>query len=417
MGRKMKLFVFGVLIATGIALAGGTIYYIFVVHPQDSTVLNTRNAENRRSMTNQQIHKNWVIKKMQEHPKNSDISQSGTQAVDRLANKAQTQLQVHIKQENIVGSLLLIQNGTIIYHQGFGFANAATRRFNTVRSLYQIGSAQKSITAVAIAQLVKEGKVHYGDNIHSYYVQIPSDYHVTIRQMLNMTSGFNANLQVPTKPLNDAQTVHMALTELRYNAKGYGQFNYQPVNYVLLAGIVAAKSGETYEQYVDRHFFVPLHLSDKQMGFEWNLKNQVDQTTSYALGPGSNLYSKVAVESVADMRNELGTGNIYSSTYAFYRLEKEISSGRFVSLKQLAILRNTTGGKYGGGIYNYANSVYSHGVKNSQELLFMMSNDGKTAALLMLNRATTPNGAARQRIQWYYQFARTAAVVKSSSNG
>lgn len=70
----------------------------------------------------------------------------------------------------------------------------------TPATLYQIGSITKSMTAAALLQLQAEGKLSLEDPLGKWLPQYPAWKDVTLRHLLNMTSG------IPTYDDNDAIT-------------------------------------------------------------------------------------------------------------------------------------------------------------------------------------------------------------------
>ncbi|EGF48692.1 beta-lactamase class C-like penicillin binding protein, partial [Lacticaseibacillus rhamnosus MTCC 5462] len=57
-------------------------------------------------------------------------------------------------------------------------------------TLFQIGSIQKAITAVAVMQLVEAGKLRLDDPVSKYLSGIQTGDQVTLRMMIDMRSGF-----------------------------------------------------------------------------------------------------------------------------------------------------------------------------------------------------------------------------------
>ena len=112
--------------------------------------------------------------------------------------------------------------------------------------LFFIGSMSKSYTALCIMQLVEQGLVQLDDDISVYLPEYAFAKAVTVRSLLNHTSGFDT---------------HMKL----YNAqltKSYGSHEYANVNYDLLGKIIETVSGMSYEAYVREHVFLPLGMDD-----------------------------------------------------------------------------------------------------------------------------------------------------------
>ncbi|MFT8399267.1 MAG: serine hydrolase domain-containing protein [Schleiferilactobacillus harbinensis] len=407
--KRITAFLIGLLVGAVIVGGAGAATYYGYVRPRHLAEVKREEERAEADRNSLALRVSDLTKDLQAADKKLPV-QPGQTSVNRLSDTAEAQLQKKLQAEQFVGTLLLVRNGTIIYNQGIGYADAAKKRVNTVNSIYQIGSTQKSLTAIAIAQLIQAGKVHYEDNIHEYYSQIPASHNITIREMLDMRSGLIYTLGAPKQVLTDDQVIQRNLDNLVYDAAFHGKQNYQAVNFVLLAGIIEKVSGQSYEQYITQHLFQPLQLTNAQAGFAWNFAKQSNRTVSYVAKDGLGTYDKIITENLADMRGELGTGNIYTTPYALYRLERAIIQGKYVPTDAVDALRDTTDGQYGGGVYNFPGYVYSHGVKNYQELVFTMSDDGNTAAILMTNRAYAYNEAV-PRSKWFYHFAQTAELA------
>lgn len=336
----------------------------------------------------------------------SYAQQNGTASVDLLNQSANDQLYNRLMSEQFNGTLLLVRNGQVIFHGAYGMADAAAARANTVQSLYQIASVEKSLTGVLIAQAVGAGQLSYTDNINQYLPDVPASYNITIRDLLDMRSGLTMTDDVPTDVLTDAQVVQRAISLMQYDPSQHGVSNYQGVNYWLLTGILEQVTGQSYEQLVQDRLFKPLGLGADQAGFAWDMANQPNHTVSYVTETG---YDRTDDETLADMHSELGTGNIYMTSFALYKLEQAITQGKIISQQALSDLWTATDGTYRGGLYNDADHYYSHGVKASQETIFLMSRDGNTAVVYIDNRDFDIDNAA-SRGEWYWQFVNNAGL-------
>lgn len=337
---------------------------------------------------------------------NSAAQQNGTASVDKLNKAANDQLYARLMSEQFNGTLLLVRNGQVIFHGAYGMADAAAARANTVQSLYQIASVEKSLTGVLIAQAVTNGQVSYTDNIHQYFDSVPAEDNITIRDLLDMRSGLSMNDDAPSEVLSDDALIQRALSQMSYDPSMHGVSDYQGVNYNLLAGILEQVTGQSYENLVQTRLFAPLGLGADQAGFVWNMASQPNHTVSYVTETG---YDQTDDETLADMRRELGTGNIYMTSFALYKLEQAIMQGKIISQSALNDLWNATDGTYRGGMYNDSDHVYSHGVKASNETIFLMSRDGNTGVVYIDNRDFDIDDAA-SRGEWYWQFVNNAGL-------
>jgi CubicO group peptidase (beta-lactamase class C family) len=116
----------------------------------------------------------------------------------------------------------------------------------SVDDTFFIGSLSKSMCAVAIMQLVEQGRIDLDEPAAAYAPEFLTPPQVTVRMLLNQTSGFGFY-----QSLNQA-TVGDTL----------GEFSYSNANYDLLGRIVEHVSGQSYSDYLAQHVFAPLGMND-----------------------------------------------------------------------------------------------------------------------------------------------------------
>lgn len=109
-----------------------------------------------------------------------------------------------------------------------------------------IGSESKSFTALCILQLEEEGLLNLDDDFTEYLPQYHFDKKVTIRSLLNQTSGFD----------NHAKLKDFKITET------YGTYEYANVNYDLLGLIVESVTGISYSEYLQANVLEPLGMEN-----------------------------------------------------------------------------------------------------------------------------------------------------------
>jgi len=133
----------------------------------------------------------------------------------------------------------------------------------TVLNLFQIGSITKTFTAALILRLESSGLLDIDDPIEKYLLEYPKWGRVTIKQLLNMTSGiksysdedvntfWNAIKKEPYK-----QWTPKSLVSLAYNKKPNTIFkpgkdwNYSNTNYVLAGIIVEKVTGKSFNEVI-----------------------------------------------------------------------------------------------------------------------------------------------------------------------
>ncbi|WP_057770348.1 serine hydrolase domain-containing protein [Lactobacillus selangorensis] len=359
------------LIAIVILAAGAGAYYHYQYlpnHPQATkkVALNEQQAEETFSQ-NKQNQKNYPSRF--DHDVPSKLTKADTKKIAGILNRSQ-----------FVGTALIVRNNKIIYQRGFGYADKAAGRKNNAKSLFQIASIQKSMTATLLMQLVDEGKVKFSDPISKYYPSIPHGNKITIRMMLDMHSGLFPG-KAPTTMLTDKELVKYAVKHIKVHS--INLHSYQPINYTLLSGIIERKTGKTYHDLIQTEFLDPLHLG--HTGFMDTFDKEKDRTRAYEAIDPLNYYKKVQTENYVQYNNQLGTGNVYTSVGDLFKIEQAITQGKIIPKSSVNKLRDTNGGQYGGGVYNFTDYFSSHGVEGGYDSGLTLSKDGENGVVLLSN--------------------------------
>ncbi len=159
--------------------------------------------------------------------------------------------------------------------EAFGVADAAAKTPLTVNHKVRIGSITKTVTATAVLQLADDGAISLDDNIENYVAKhklhIPNAKNITIRQLLNHTSGlFNytddpaleavsyANLLLLWTP---QELINYGVSHRDYSTPGK-EFHYSNTGYALLGLIIEEESKHKVEEEIDRRVIKALGLKN-----------------------------------------------------------------------------------------------------------------------------------------------------------
>lgn len=178
-------------------------------------------------------------------------------------------------------SLALSHNGHIVYNRGFGYADADKKAQVNPTSLFRIGSITKTITAAAVLQLVEKNKLKLDDKVFEVLKleqppSVPFDGRwklVTVLELLQHTGGWDSgksldpmgpwpviskemNLKSPADHGGIIQ--YMLAKPLQFDPGT--QHHYSNFGYCLLGRIIEKVSGESYEEYVQKHVLTPLGI-------------------------------------------------------------------------------------------------------------------------------------------------------------
>src|SRR5690348_7181620 len=118
------------------------------------------------------------------------------------------------------------------------------------RDHYRIGSVTKTFTATLVLRLAQQGRLRLSDHIDRFLKGIPGGHRVTIKRLLNQTSGFPdlANRfsgKILNHPHDQWRVRRLVVASLRTQPRACAPgscWHYSNVNYLTL-GLIAAKAG------------------------------------------------------------------------------------------------------------------------------------------------------------------------------
>jgi D-alanyl-D-alanine carboxypeptidase len=147
-----------------------------------------------------------------------------------------------------------------------GVADLATGTPLTTDMQFKIASQTKVFTATLILQLVGEGKVSLGDHISKWVAGVPNGDRITIRELLNHTSGLGSGgLASPairaklTTGCTEADLLAAGASEPPVAAPGAKWF-YSNYGYNLLGRVVELVTGEDLSTAIRKMITEPLGL-------------------------------------------------------------------------------------------------------------------------------------------------------------
>ena len=185
-------------------------------------------------------------------------------------------------------SIAIVRDGKIVLAKAYGTANDGLPARPDLP--YQIASNSKQFTAMALLLLEDEGRLSLDDRVSKYLPGISGGERITLRQLLNHTSGlqdywpqdysFEA-MSRPTSPQGIAD--RWAKKPLDFQPGE--QWQYSNTGYVV-AGMIAEKvSGERLMAYLKRRIFDPLGMSSVRDQDDTNSVAFPSGYGRYALGP------------------------------------------------------------------------------------------------------------------------------------
>lgn len=320
-----------------------------------------------------------------------------------------TYVQEQLHRLHIPGaSLAVIESDKIVHLRGFGQARPGGET-PTPHTPFFIGSLTKSITALAVMQLVEARKVELDAPVQRYLpwfrvVNPEASAQMTVRHLLNQTSGMPLMAsEIVMADFNDSldatERQVRALSTLKISRPVGSKCEYSNFNYNILGLIIEATSGEAYPDYIRKHIFVPLDMHHSYTS------KQVAQEHSLAVGHRHWFGLPFPVPNWPVPRSSLPAGQLISCTedMAHY-LIAHLNGGRYGATQILSShgidemhrgvmelkLGELSGGLYGMGWFEIdlgQVKIYSHGGNVPDFSAFMALIPGQKKGIVLLLNA------------------------------
>jgi D-alanyl-D-alanine carboxypeptidase len=203
-----------------------------------------------------------------------------TPTTSALGQQLQPQVEAQMKAMGVPGAVIFVQSARAgSWAASLGTSNLATHAPMNQAMHFRIGSITKTFVGTVILQLVDEGKLKLDDPISKYQPEVPNGKNITVREVLNMSSGLynyseddsfeNAlntellgnNMDRVWKP---QELLDIAFKHPPYFAPGKG-LHYSNTNYILLGLMIEQLTGHPVEDEIQRRILTPLGMSNTSM--------------------------------------------------------------------------------------------------------------------------------------------------------
>ena len=230
------------------------------------------------------------------------------------------------------GSVLVAENGKVIYKKGLGLAQMEWNIPNTPDTRFRLGSITKQFTATLILQLVEQGKVKLDGKVSDYLPAYRKDIgeKVTVHQLLNHTSGIPSYTGLPGF-FNDVSrnpyTVDDFIKKYASNDLEFepgSKFSYNNSGYFLLGAIVEKVTGQTYEKALKERILDPLGM--KNTGYDHHGTLIEKRASGYQKTPDGYVNAPYL-----DMSIPYAAGSMYSTVEDLYLWDQALYTDRVLS--------------------------------------------------------------------------------------
>jgi CubicO group peptidase (beta-lactamase class C family) len=167
------------------------------------------------------------------------------------------------------GAVLAVRGGETLYRGATGLANRRDGTPNREDTQFNLGSINKIMTKLAIAQLAEAGRLSLDDVASKHLPGLPREWadRITVSQLLEHRSGlgdfFGPGFEAADKSRIRGLRDYLALFAHRPLEFEPGTAErYSNAGYIVLGLIVEKLSGQSYYDYVRDHVFEPAGMTD-----------------------------------------------------------------------------------------------------------------------------------------------------------
>src|SRR5258706_5410698 len=269
------------------------------------------------------------------------LAHSSRAQSQRDRDRLQRVVQPYVDAQMFMGSVLVAEDGKIIFSKSYGMADLEWKVPNSPTTRFNIASMTKQFTAASILLLEDRGKLKTDTFVKKYLPEAPASWDkITIYNLLTHTSGIpeDAAKYEPGTPDK------LVFNDRPLNFQPGEQWAYTNLGYIVLGYLLERISGRTYEEFVQENIFKPLGMNDSGL---MSFVNIIPRRAS-GYWPGSN-----GIENAdrPDARMGFSSGSLYSSTEDLLRWNEGLFGGKLLTPASLRKMTAPFKGDYACGLY------------------------------------------------------------------
>jgi len=250
------------------------------------------------------------------------------------------------------GSVLVADSNEVLLNDGFGMANYELLVKNSRSTVFRIASLTKQFTATAILKLVEQGKISLDDPVSLFIEKYRHGSKINIHQLLSNTSGIPSytefsNFQQDMLMNRSVDQILDSVLQKELLFEPGTQYDYSNSGYLLLGKIIEEVSGQSYEEFLTEHIFIPHNMNNT--GLDSNKLIIKNRASGYYLSE-----NKLQNCTYFDMSNAHSAGGIYSTAEDLYLWNSALFSCRVMNEGLFRTMITPIKNNYGYGIVRFS---------------------------------------------------------------
>jgi CubicO group peptidase (beta-lactamase class C family) len=189
----------------------------------------------------------------------------------RVAATVDPIIEADLKESGAPGAaFVFVQGGRIVYERGYGVVDLASgAKVDPARTIWPVASITKAVTAMAVLQLVDDGRVDLDADVNRYLkrLQVPTEGYppLTLRHLLSHTGGVD---ELPGRQFDGREPEDLGAflrkRLVRYRAPGV-LTAYSTYGIALAALVLEDVSGKPYAEYLRERIFEPAGMTSARV--------------------------------------------------------------------------------------------------------------------------------------------------------
>lgn len=263
--------------------------------------------------------------------------------------KLDNYLQQRYERGEFMGTVLVAKNGKPVFEKSYGFANIEKQYLNNPQLKYLIGSMTKQFTAALILKLQENGKLSVNDKLSKYYPSFKYGNDITIRNLLNHTSGipnYTSDVAV-TMNMRNYNSINQLLDTMFSRGLEFPPdsiMKYSNTGFLILGEIIEKASGKTYKEFIQETIFTPLGMNNSA----YNLFDTTD--VLFASGYTIDDDNKIVPAEYMDVAFAGPAGSISSTVEDMLKWDMSLYTNKILSDESRAQMFTPGMKNYGYGI-------------------------------------------------------------------
>jgi CubicO group peptidase (beta-lactamase class C family) len=252
------------------------------------------------------------------------------------------------------GSALIARNGKPLLRETAGMASKRFHVPNRIDTKFNLGSLNKSFTAVAVLQLIEAGKVGIDDPIEKYLGIFPESVgnKVTVRQLLNMSNGWGDYWRHPyfrqhKDELRSVPDYMEFIKTIPLDFEPGTNTQHSNIGFEVAGALVEAVSGIDYFTYIREHVYQPAGmLETDSYDRDSSVENlAVGYTNMHPLNKDTTDFRWENTYLLSARGTPAGGG--YSTVEDMLKYDTAVRSGKLIGAKYVDFMSSGYRGKIG----------------------------------------------------------------------